>query len=255
MNSRVILDNQSAVILHHYPYRDSSLIIHFFVHDYGQISAVAKGIKGGKSKQSYSNASLLQPFQKLKISLTGRQELLVLKSVELDSEMRINSWKLSGKALYCAYYLNELLLRLLPTHTNCSAIFQLYDGVIQSLSQYSQLTQQVSIQYEMPLRLFELKLLEYLGYGLNLTYDYETSLPIEITQQYYYLMPSGPTINHVEGVKCLPVSGKTLIDLSNAQLSDQKTLQESKQLLKWALADHLGDKPLKSRAMFRQLYG
>ncbi len=255
MNSRVNLDNKSAVVLHYYPYRDSSLIVHFFLQDYGQVSAVAKGVKGAKGKQSYNRSSMLQPFQKLTVSLTGRQELLVLKSVELDHETTVNRWAVSGKGLYCAYYLNELLLRLLPVHTDCSDIFQLYEQIIHNLSQYSQLTQQSSIQYEMPLRMFELKLLEYLGYGLNLSYDIDTSLPVETALQYFYRMPSGPVQKPQQGEKYLQISGKTLTDLSKGQLTDEKTLQESKQLLKWALAEQLGDKPLKSRAMFRQLYG
>ena len=107
MNSRIDLENKSAVVLHYYNYRDSSLIVNFFLSDYGKISAIAKGIKGKKSKQN--QFALLQPFQKLKISLTGKHELLILKNIESTS---IN-WKLSGKPLYCAYYLNELLLRLL----------------------------------------------------------------------------------------------------------------------------------------------
>ena len=259
MNSRVNLDNKSAIVLHHYNYRDTSLIVNFFLSDFGKVSAIAKGVKGKKLKQN--QFALFQPFQKLTVSLTGKQELLILKSIELTSESNhepiLNAWKLSGKSLYCAYYINELLLRLLPSHTDCSDIFSLYEQVLNILSHSSD--QESSNQHDLlhleaPLRIFELKFLEYLGYGLNLSHDIQSDLPIDNEKKYYYIIDSGPSESPISGIKKLVISGRTLINLSRAQLSDKKTLQESKQLLKWALAEHLGSKPLKSREMFKQLY-
>ncbi len=264
MNSRVNLDNKSAIVLHHYNYRDTSLIVNFFLSDFGKVSAIAKGVKGKKSK--LNQFALFQPFQKLTVSLTGKQELLILKSIELTSESNhepiLNAWKLSGKSLYCAYYINELLLRLLPSHTDCSEIFSLYEHVINILSHSSEpessdqesSKQHNLLHFEAPLRIFELKFLEYLGYGLNLSHDIQSDLPIDNEKQYYYIIDSGPSESPISGIKNLAISGRTLINLSRAQLSDKKTLQESKQLLKWALAGHLGSKPLKSREMFKQLY-
>ena len=264
---KINLDNKSAIVLHYYNYRDSSLIVNFFLSDFGKVSAIARGVKGKKSKQN--QFALLQPFQMLSVSLTGKNELLILKSIELISESSSDlssessspGWNLSGKSLYCAYYLNELLLRLLPSHTDCGEIFALYDQILRVLShnsnQYSTdqyPAQQTSIQYEMPLRMFEIKLLEYLGYGLNLSHDIQSELAIDDKKQYYYIIDAGPAENPPGDTKHLAISGQTLNDLAKGQFSEQKTLQESKQLLKWALAEHLGNKPLKSREMFRQLY-
>ncbi|MCK5648632.1 MAG: DNA repair protein RecO [Gammaproteobacteria bacterium] len=272
---RINLDNKSAIVLHHYNYRDSSLIVNFFLSDFGKVSAIARGVKGKKSKQN--QFALLQPFQMLSVSLTGKNELLILKSIELISDLSSESssdlssessfeprspgWNLSGKSLYCAYYLNELLLRLLPSHTDCGEIFALYDQILSVLSHHSNQyssdqhpAQQTSIQYEVPLRMFELKLLEYLGYGLNLSHDIQSESAIDDKKQYYYIIDAGPVENPPGDTKYLAISGQTLNDLANGQFSEQKTLQESKQLLKWALAEHLGNKPLKSRELFRQLY-
>ncbi len=249
MNSRVDLDDKSAIVLHHYDYRDSSLIVNFFLSDFGLVSAIAKGVKGKKSKQNQS--TLLQPFQELKVSLTGKGELLILKNIELGSESVSATWSLSGKSLYCAYYLNELLLRLLPSNTDCHSIFELYTQILTVLSHT---VNQTSEHYEMPLRIFELKLLEYLGYGLNLSFDIHSDLPVKAEKQYSYIIDSGPTETPVEDENNFILSGKTLLDLVDGQLSDKKTLQQSKQLLKCALAQHLGNKPLKSREMFKQLY-
>lgn len=243
MNSRVNLDNKEAVVLHHHDYRNSSQIVHFFVNDYGKVSAVAKGVKQSK-KQTFS---LLQPFQKLTISLTGKHELLTLKNVEATTVQ----WKLNGKSLYCAYYINELLLRLLPSHTDCQEIFKLYDSALSLLFQCSV---QGAVSYELPLRLFELKLLEFLGYGLNLNHEINSGKALEADKQYHYIIDSGPSEQAPSSVKSLAISGTTLRALEKVDFSEQKTLQESKQLLKWALAEHLGDKPLKSRELFKQLY-
>ncbi|MDX2503043.1 MAG: DNA repair protein RecO [Gammaproteobacteria bacterium] len=255
MNSRVNLDNKEAVVLHHFDYRDSSLLVNFFISDFGRVSAIAKGVKGKKkSKQAYQ--VLLQPFQKLMVSLSGKQELLLLKNIEATTV----SWKLSGKSLYCAYYVNELLLRLLPTYTDCREIFQLYNHVLNLLVQCSSVPvngvqeTQHTVLYEAPLRLFELKLLEFLGYGLNLTDEIQSGLPVDAKKHYYYVAESGPSEMQIANTTTLPITGRTLINLSNGQLSDPKTLQESKQLLKWALSEHLGSKPLKSRQLFKQLY-
>ncbi len=249
MNSRVELDNKSAVVLHHYNYRDSSLIVNFFLSDSGLVSAIAKGVKAKKSRQN--QATLIQPFQTLKVSLIGKGELLILKNIELETKSLSASWSLSGKSLYCAYYLNELLLKLLPSNMDCQSIFSLYTHILTVLAET---TDQTSEHYEVPLRLFELKLLEYLGYGLNLSHDINSNLPIESNKQYTYIIDAGPTEIPQEGESSFVLSGKTLLDLNDGQLSDKKTLQESKQLLKWALTQHLGNKPLKSREMFKQLY-
>ena len=259
MNSRSNLDNKEAVVLHHFDYRNSSLIVSFFISDAGKISAIAKGVKGSKGVRSKrSQLALLQPFQKVMVSLSGKQDLLILKSIESTS----TNWKLTGKSLYCAYYVNELLLRLLPSHMDCQEIFQLYHQVLTLLAQSSEhgITDvsnreaQHIVLYEAPLRLFELKLLEFLGYGLNLTDEIQSGFPVQAEKSYHYLIESGPSEVPIANTNTLLVSGSTLINLSNSQLSEHKTLQESKQLLKWALAEHLGNKPLKSREMYKQLY-
>ncbi len=258
MNVRLNLDHQEAVILHQYNYRNSSLIINFFLSDYGKVSAVAKGIKGKKSNKSgHNNPALFQPFQKLVVSLSGKHDLLFLKNIELSTESPKLNGTLKGKSLYCAYYINELLLRLLPSHTDCRDIFNLYELVLNSLVYCSETPPQDGqslMSYEAPLRLFELKLLEFLGYGLNLLHEIQSGVDIVADQQYYYILESGPSKNKSVTEKQLVINGSTLINLANGNLHDKKTLQQSKQLLKSALAGHLGDKPLKSRELFKQLY-
>jgi len=238
---RTNLDNHFAVVLHSNHYQNSSLIVNVFLRDHGKVSAIVRGARGKKVKDN--PLFLLQPFQNIIVSLTGKQELLVLKNIEATEK----HWNLSGKALYCAYYINELLLRLLPSYTDCSDIFLLYNKTLGLLGADS-------THFEAPLRVFELKLLEFLGYGLNLDYAIDSEQPIDADKTYYYRIGSGASEKKDFSTDCLPISGKTLLDLAQNQLSAVKTLQQSKLLLKWALAEHLGSKPLKSREIFKQLY-
>ncbi|MCP3850283.1 MAG: DNA repair protein RecO [Gammaproteobacteria bacterium] len=257
--SKLSINNKSAVVLHSYQYRDTSLIVNLFLSEFGKIDAIAKGIKGPKSKKKFSDSVLLQPFQKINVSLAGKNELLTLTTIESEREVLDTNWSLSGKSLYCAYYINELLLRLLPSHIDCSEIFILYEKTLDHLLQLSlaekdEDSSKILPGFETPLRVFELKLLEYLGYGLNFEHDFVTDQPIHSQGKYYYIIDSGPTERKPTGIHSLQISGSTLINMSNLQLTEQKTLQESKHLLRWILTEHLGGRPLKSREMFKQLY-
>ncbi len=238
---RTNLDNHFAVVLHSYNYQNSSLIVNFFLRDYGKVAAIARGVKGKSTKNNTS--FLFQPFQNIIVSLSGKQELLILKTIEATEV----HWNLSGKALYCAYYINELLLRLLPSNTECAELFLLYNETLSLLAENP-------AQFEAPLRIFELKLLAFLGYGLNLDYAIDSEQLIDADKMYYYRIGSGASEKKEFAPDSLPISGKTLVDLVQQQLSDAKSLRQSKQLLKWALAEHLGNTPLKSREIFKQLY-
>ncbi len=250
INSRICLNNQPAIVLHYYNYRDSSLIVNLFLSDEGKINVIAKGVKQKKNRQL---TALLQPFNKLTVSLSGKQDLLNLRTVEATE----GGWKLAGKSLYCAYYINELLLRLLPSHCDCQEIFSLYDQILKMLESASLMTQSGSLEsadYEIPLRIFELKLLELLGYGLNLGFTIDNGHAISAQQSYYYSIDSGAKRIKPEQENYCKLSGQTLLNLEKLHFPDKRTLVESKQLLKCVLAEHLGNKPLKSRQLYKELY-
>ena len=52
-----------AFIIHTRPYKETSLIVSFFTKEYGNVSAIAKGAKGKKSKFSGN----LEPFRLMNI--------------------------------------------------------------------------------------------------------------------------------------------------------------------------------------------
>lgn len=103
MDARIAL--QPAYVLHRIPFQNTSFIVDFFTVDYGRVRAVAKGARGAKSR----SRSILQPFQPLLISLSGRSDLKTLTGVEPMHE----ALRLEATRLFSGLYVNELLARLL----------------------------------------------------------------------------------------------------------------------------------------------
>src|SRR5437764_15419821 len=68
------INGQPGFVLHSYPYKETSLIVDMFTRDHGRIGVVAKGAKRPLSKLR----GVLQTFQPLSISFSGKSELRTL---------------------------------------------------------------------------------------------------------------------------------------------------------------------------------
>src|SRR3954463_4645019 len=97
-------DEQSAFVLHTYPYRETSLIVEAFTASWGRIAMVARGAKRPRSELR----GLLNAFQPLILSWAGAGELKTLIAAEWRGGLALPT----GAALLCGFYLNELLLKL-----------------------------------------------------------------------------------------------------------------------------------------------
>ena len=97
---------QPGFVLHSYPYKETSLIVDVFARDYGRVPVVAKGAKRPHSKLR----GVLQTFQPLQLAWTGKSEVRTLMSAEWVGGLGA----LEGDALLAGFYLNELLMRLVP---------------------------------------------------------------------------------------------------------------------------------------------
>ncbi len=71
-----------AYVLHHRPWRDTSRILDVWSREHGRLSLFARGVRGGKSQL----ASLLQPFQPLLASWSGRGDAAQLTRVEAAAD-------------------------------------------------------------------------------------------------------------------------------------------------------------------------
>src|SRR3989344_2269062 len=142
MNKRVLLE--PAFVLHTRPYRNTSLLVELFTERHGLVSVVARSARGPTSR--YKGG--LQPFSPLLVDWIGRSELKTLGNVEFSSCPS----RLGGDALLCAFYLNELLLRLLHHEDAHPVLYATYQETLSILPQAD--------KREVQLRYFELTLLE-----------------------------------------------------------------------------------------------
>lgn len=222
---------QPAFILQQRKYRETSLIIDALTRDFGRISVLAKGVRKPKSK----TAGLLQAFIPLSLSYVGQAELKTLTDVEASQSFI----EIKGLALYCGFYINELVACFLHKYDPHPEVFGYYHDCLAGLADGAQL--------EAALRIFELKLMESAGYGLQLDYD-QHQKPIEALKKYQYHVGSGP-VEDLDG----PFSGKTLLALSSRALTDPQVISEAKRLMRTVIDVYLQGKPLKSRAVIHEI--
>lgn len=226
---------QPTYILHTRPYRDTSLLIDFFTKNYGIITMVARGIKSAKSPLK----GLLQPFIPLSISFNWKRELGLLTHAET---LKMHH-PLAGKHLFSAFYINELLMKLVQRHDAHPELYEHYEHALNELSTQTNL--------QIPLRRFEKNLLAELGYGLDLTRDAMTHQPIVLEQFYQFLPQHGFILdigNHLSNAARF--SGKALLALARENFADPALLNEMRQLLRFVIGDLLGNRVLKSRDLF-----
>lgn len=235
---------QPAFILQSRKYRETSLIIDALTRDFGRISLLAKGVRKAKSK----TAGLLQPFIPLTLSFFGKAELKTLTDVErrdyfrqaggihtLPGDRVHSVGEIKGLALYCSFYINELVVCFLHKYDPHPEVFDYYHECLSSLAD--------GFSMEAALRLFELRLLECSGYGLQLSHD-DHNNPVEALKKYDFNVGQGP-VDVVGG----QFSGRTFQALSSRELTDPPVLSEAKILMRMIIDVYLQGRQLKSRAV------
>ncbi|MBN2690087.1 MAG: DNA repair protein RecO [Gammaproteobacteria bacterium] len=227
------MELQKAFLLHMRAFRDSSVLIDFFTHDYGRITLIARGARSAKSKLR----GLLQPFLPLLISWSAKSELGNLNKVELDGV----GYNFFGRNLIVGLYINELLTKLLHKHDAHPNLFQAYKTALKILSSKTN----GDLLIEQSIRIFEKKLLADLGYGLDLEYDINGN-NINSNLNYKFNFEQGFVVSNE---KDRSFSGKTLLSLASEDLSDQVSLRESKILMRALIKNLLGDKKILSREL------
>lgn len=225
---------QSAYILHVRNYRETSGLVDFFTEDDGRINLLAQGYRANtKSRKSF-----LQPFRKLSISWRGRGEL---KTLAVAEETGIPA-RLENHALVSALYVNELMTRLLQPLDPHPELFEMYEMTIKMLGQTSSL--------ESVLRFFERNILDVMGYGLQLIIDSEGNT-IDENAQYCYIADIGPVKSMKPLQNGVMLQGKTLLSLNSSEIVDPAVLKECKALMRYILPHYTGEKPLKTRELFK----
>lgn len=239
MNLRSKVDGQPAYVLHTYPFRETSLIVEVFSRDFGRMALLARGARRPRA----AIRGLLMAFQPLEIGWAGKGEVLTLMKAEWQGGQPL----LAGEALFCGYYLNELLMHLLPREDAHEQLFGRYADMLVRLGASSG-----GKVREADLRSFEKALLQELGYGLTLSHD-GVGAAIVAEGFYTYRMELGPVrLEHAQEAAQV-VSGQTLLDLEAEDFSDPRSRLEAKQLMRTLMAYYLAGKELETRKIFREL--
>ena len=187
---------QPGFVLHSYPYKETSLIIDMFTRDHGRVGVVAKGAKRPFSKLR----GVLQTFQPLSVSWTGKSELRTL----IDAEWVGGMLPLEKTALLCGFYLNELLVKLLARDDRHPALFDHYVSTLNQLAHGE--------PAQIALRKFERALLKETGVAADLSRCTTTRSRVEPLVNYVVDPERGA--REAGGGEVWPtVSGKTLLDM------------------------------------------
>jgi len=232
------VQDQPAYILHHRPFRETSQILDIISRDYGRLSLMSRGSRAAKSRLK----STLQPFTPLLVNWSGKGEMPLLVGAEIQAVEHI---AVAGRALPCAFYMNELLLGLVHKHDVHEGAFYLYESVLKLLA--------ADLPVEPVLRAFETRLLDVLGFGLNLVSDAETGQAVEADCEYAYYLELGPVeISRVQDEAYIHrLSGRSLMDLDSNTLDSAQSLKDARRLMRSVLHYYLGGKLIKSRELFR----
>jgi len=237
MRERTRQDAQPGFVLHSYPYRESSLIVEAITRDHGRVALMARGARRPKS----ALRGILLPFQPLLLSWSGRSELRTLTRAEWQGAYR----PLTGQALICGFYLNELLLKLTARDDPHEQLFQSYQETLAVLGQ--------GADQSPVLRRFEMSLLRELGYAVILDRDVERGEPVARESDYVYVLERGPVRAAAAPPSGVELSGQTLLDMQSGNFSRAATQQQSKQLMRTLINHCLGDQVLHTRQLLRDL--
>jgi len=195
-------DQEPGYVLHTYPYKETSLIVEAFTRRHGRVALLARGARRPRSAMR----GVLLAFHPLRLGWSGSADLATLISAEWAGGLQ----SLAGRGLMCGFYLNELILRLLPREDPHEALFDAYGEALARLS--------AGEAFPAVLRGFEKRLLAELGYAPLFDREAQSGAPIEPTGSYVYEPDRGPVrASHGD----LVISGRTLRALIGQRLHGQ----------------------------------
>lgn len=228
-------DNEHGFILHTWPYKETSLIVEVFSRSRGRLGILARGARRPRS----ALRGLLLAFQPLRLSWSGSAELGTLTGAEWSG----GEAALTGAGLMCGFYLNELLLRLLPREDPHEALF---DAYAEALARLAATGPQAPV-----LRGFERRLLAELGYAPLLERE-AAGAAVEPDKRYAYQPDRGP-VETSSGTGDMFVRGSTLLDIARDDYRAPETREEALRLMRALIAERLGGQPLHTRAVLAEL--
>jgi DNA repair protein RecO (recombination protein O) len=233
---RVLLE--PAYLLHQRDWRDSSRIIEFFCRDHGRVALFAKGVRRAGS----AYAALLQPFVPLLVSWSGSGDGGTLTGAELAGSPVL----VAPQCLMSGFYMNELVLKLLERVDPHPDVHEAYALSLAALADPA--------AEHRALRLFEKRLLDALGLGVDYAHLAADGAGVE-PDRYYHVDPQ----RGVTGLAARPDApgacrGADLLALAGEELAGAGCLATARRLLAAALAAALDGRELSSRKVARAVH-
>ncbi len=229
---------EPAFLLHHYPWRDTSRILELLTRSHGRVAVIARASR----QSSASVGSALQLFSEALVSWSGRGEMGQLTGAERVRPPAA----LGGDRLMSGFYANELLIKLLQRNDPHAALFDAYAALLARLYEPGE-------DAGRALRLFEKRLLDEIGWGLNLEHEAGSGAPLEPGRSYRYGIEGGaePVDGVAEGT--LIFCGASLLSLGKERLDDPRSLADARRLLRAALDRVLDGRPLRTREVLLEM--
>ena len=151
-----VIEHEPCYIYHVRDFQEHSQILEALSLNYGALSIV---VNNGKRMNS-STQALFQPFTPLKLSLKrSKGELYFLT----DYDCSESGYIFPLPQHFCAVYINELLHHLYKSQNQDIKLFGVYVSTLEAIKNNQNI--------ELSLRIFELTLLESMGYALTLRDD------------------------------------------------------------------------------------
>ena len=231
------LEDQPGFVLHTYPYSETSLIIETFTREHGRVPLLAKG-----AKRPYSALrGVLMQFQRIGLSWSGKGDLRNLTRVEWLGGIPA----LGRTALFCGFYLNELLLKLLARDDPHERLFEHYERALISLAGRGRDAE--------VLRIFEKELLGEIGYAVNLAVEADSGGAVDPSGRYVYDYGNGMRRLRDGESSEREIRGAVALAIERDDYAMAQTGQVAKQLMRGLIEQHLNGRRIATRQVFSAL--
>ena len=229
------ISDQPAFILHRRDYKESSLILELITEQYGRVSVLVQAAKKRR------DASHFQICNRLLLGWSGRSELKTLTQIE-DRMLAI-----AADCYPAVFYVNELLMILLPKHQPHVRLFQHYQDLLLTLQQADHDNQQLAVA----LRNFEIDLLTELGLMPDLTTCSDRSDMLDAQTMYCIDNINGVSVARDETGR--NYSGATLQAIWQRRFDEPDVARAARILLRQLIDYNLQGRTLQSRQFYQQL--
>ena len=231
------IEHEPGYVLHAYAYKETSLIVEVFGRRAGRVGLLARGARRPRA----ALRGVLLAFHPLRLSWSASAELGTLIAAEWTGGLGA----LAGSGLMCGFYLNELLLKLLPRDDPHELLFDAYSACLEQLASGG--------PHAAVLRVFELRLLSELGYAPQLERDAASGAPIDAARRYRYEADRGPVAANGSAEGELVLGGQTLLDIRAGDYARPETREEARRLMRALIGERLGGQTLHTRAVLTEL--